>query len=125
VGGHFDLPKRHRWPALGVDHEAVKVVAQAPVEGGDLRAGGTQRIGQRAQRTVERVAVQSSAYRVGLGLRRLQVALGLGAVGAGADEPVQQGISAGLIWLGLAWGRRYRERQRARLSVAPPEADNG
>src|SRR6188472_2501948 len=44
-----------------VDDEAVEVVAQAPVEGGRLGArAGDQRVGERAQRAVERVAVQAA-----------------------------------------------------------------
>jgi hypothetical protein len=61
---HLELPERHGRPAVGVDHEAVEVVTQAPVEGGHLcaRTGG-QRFGDGPQRAVPRVALFRSNAR--------------------------------------------------------------
>jgi hypothetical protein len=56
-------------------------------------AGG-QRLGERAQPAVQRVAVQDGAHGVGLPVPQL-------TVGAGAHEPVQQRVGARLVGLGL------------------------
>jgi hypothetical protein len=48
----LDLPQWHGRSPVAVDHEAVEVVTQSRVEGGDLGAG---RVGQGAQPAVQRV----------------------------------------------------------------------